>query len=49
VQKIASRIHPVLYILVCLPITGKAGAGVILPVAFIPEKGCQLQGLFSLK
>jgi len=33
--------------LVCLSITGKAGAGVLLPVAFIPEKGCQLQGLFS--
>jgi len=35
--------------LVCLPITRKTGTGVILSAAFIPEKGCQLQGLFSEK
>jgi hypothetical protein len=35
--------------LVCLAMTRKAGAGVVLPAAFIPEKSCQLQGLFSEK
>jgi len=49
VQKIASRIHPVLYFFGLPAPVFNTGAGVLLPAAFIPEKGHQLQGLFSEK